>query len=148
MDERQFKEVIQFAIEKEIHSFNFYTKASEATKYSGSKQLFLELAREEEGHRKMIENLDLEKTTYAKVEKVLDLRISDFMVEVKFRPDMSYDEILRMAMKMEELSLKLDNDLMDSSTDEGIKKLFAFLAGEEAKHKLRLEKIYDEEILK
>ena len=96
----------------------------------------------------MIETLDLEKTTYAKVEKVLDLRISDFMVEVKFRPDMSYDEILRMAMKMEELSLKLDNDLKDSNTDEGIKKLFAFLAGEEAKHKLRLEKIYDEEILK
>jgi len=148
MDEKKFREVIQFAVEKEINSFDFYTQASEATNYSGSKQLFLELAREEEGHRKMIENLDLEKTTYAKVEKVLDLRISDFMVEVKFRPDMSYDEILRMAMKMEELSLKLDNDLKDSSTDEGIKKLFAFLAGEEAKHKLRLEKIYDEEILK
>ena len=148
MDEKKFREIIQFAVEKEIHSFNFYTQASEATNYSGSRQLFLELAREEEGHRRMIETLDLEKTTYAKVEKVLDLRISDFMVGVKFRPDMSYDEILRMAMKMEELSLKLDNDLKDSSTDEGIKKLFTFLAGEEAKHKLRLEKIYDEEILK
>ncbi len=148
MDERQFKEVIQFAIEKEIHSFNFYTKASEATKYSGSKQLFSELAQEEEGHRKLIENLDLEKIRYARVEKVLDLRISDYMVEVTFRPDMSYDEILRMAMKMEEHSLKLDNDLKDSIGDEGIKRLFTFLAGEEAKHKLRLEKIYDEEILK
>jgi rubrerythrin len=148
MDERQFKEVIQFAIEKEIHSFTFYTQASEATKYSGSKQLFSELAKEEEGHRKLIENLDLEKIRYARVEKVLDLRISDYMVEVTFRPDMSYDEILRMAMKMEEHSLKLDHDLKDSTGDEGIKKLFTFLAGEEAKHKLRLEKIYDEEILK
>ncbi len=53
-----------------------------------------------------------------------------------------------MAMKMEKHSLKLDNDLKDSSTDEGIKTLFTFLAGEEAKHKLRLEKIYEEEILK
>lgn len=148
MDERQFKEVIQFAIEKEIHSFSFYTKASEATKYSGSKQLFLELAREEEGHRKLIENLDLQKMRYAGVEKVLDLRISDTMVEVAFRPEMPYDEILRMAMKMEEYSLKLDHDLKDSTGDEDIKKLFTFLAGEEAKHKLRLEKIYDEEILK
>jgi rubrerythrin len=148
MDERQFKEVIQFAIEKEIHSFNFYTKASEATKYSGSKQLFLELAREEEGHRKLIENLDLQKIRYARVEKVLDLRISDYMVEVAFRPEMPYDEILRMAMKMEEYSLKLDHDLKDSPGDEDIKKLSTFLAGEEAKHKLRLEKIYDEEILK
>jgi rubrerythrin len=148
MDERQFKEVIRLAIQKEIYSFNFYTQASEATKYSGSKQLFLELAEEEEGHRKLIENLDLKGIKYAKVEKVLDLKISDYMVEVAFRPEMPYDEILRMAMKMEEHSLKLDHDLKDSTGDEGIKKLFTFLAGEEAKHKLRLEKIYDEEILK
>jgi len=49
---------------------------------------------------------------------------------------------------MEEYSLKLDHDLKDSPGDEDIKKLSTFLAGEEAKHKLRLEKIYDEEILK
>ena len=148
MDEKHFEEIIQFAIEKEIHAFNFYTKANEMAKYSGTKELFLELAKEEEGHRKLIENLNMEKITYARIEKIPDLRISDYMVEVEFRPDMLYDEILRMAMKMEEHSLKLDNDLKDSSTDEGIKRLFTFLAGEEAKHKLRLEKIYDEEILK
>jgi Xaa-Pro aminopeptidase len=32
---------------------------------------------------------------------------------------MTYDKILRMAMKIEEHSLKLDNDLKDSSPDEG-----------------------------
>jgi rubrerythrin len=100
--------------------------------YSGTKELFLELAKEEEGHRKLIENLNMEKITYARIEKIPDLRISDYMVEVEFRPDMLYDEILRMAMKMEEHSLKLDNDLKDSITDEGIKTLFTFLAGEEA----------------
>ena len=45
MDEKKFREIIQFAVEKEIYSFDFYTQASEATNYSGSKQLFLELAR-------------------------------------------------------------------------------------------------------
>jgi hypothetical protein len=46
------------------------------------------------------------------------------------------------------MDIKVGKTLKDSSTDEGIKKLFTLLAGEEAKHKLRLEKIYDEEILK
>jgi rubrerythrin len=35
-----------------------------------------------------------------------------------------------------------------SSKDDDLKKLFSLLTNEEAKHKLRLEKIYDEEILK
>jgi len=49
---------------------------------------------------------------------------------------------------MEERALKLYNDMKESNKDEDLKKLFSFLANEEAKHKLRLEKIYDEEILK
>jgi rubrerythrin len=148
MDEKQFREIIQFTIDKEIRASNFYTNAGQMAKYSGMKELFLELAKEEEEHRKLLENLSMEKITQARIETIPDLKISDYLVETEFRSDMSYAEILRMAMKMEEHSLKLDNDLKNSSTDEGIKRLFTFLAGEEAKHKLRLEKIYDEEVLK
>ncbi len=148
MDEKKFKEIIQFAIDKEIRSFNFYTGVSQVAKYSGAKELFLELAKEEEGHRKLLENLNLEKIARARIEKVPDLKISDYMVDVEFRPDMPYADILRGAMKMEERALKLYNDMKESNGDEDLKKLFSFLANEEAKHKLRLEKIYDEEILK
>ena len=51
-------------------------------------------------------------------------------------------------MKMEERSLKLYTDMKESNKDKDLNKLFTLLANEEAKHKLRLEKIYDEEILK
>ena len=51
-------------------------------------------------------------------------------------------------MKNEEHSVKLYNDLRESCMDEDLKRLFDFLAHEEAKHKLKFEKIYDEEILK
>ena len=51
-------------------------------------------------------------------------------------------------MKNEEHSVKLYNGLKASCRDEDLKRLFAFLAQEEAKHKLKFEKIYDEEILK
>jgi len=148
MDEKKFREIIQFTIEKEIRAFDFYTKAGQVAKYSGMNELFLDLEKEEEGHRKLLENLSMEKVAQSRIETIPNLKISDYLVETEFRPDMSYAEILRIAMKMEEHSLKLDNELRNSSTDEGIIKLFTFLAGEEAKHKLRLEKIYDEEILK
>ena len=148
MDLKKYREIIQFAIEKEIGAFNFYTKASQGAKYSGAKELFADLAKEEEGHRKLLENLTVEKIAQLKIEAVPDLKISDYMVDAEFKPDFSYADILRIAMKMEERSLKLYNDLEGSSKEEELKKLFTFLAQQEAKHKFRLEKIYDEEILK
>lgn len=148
MEEKKFKEIIQFAIDKEIEAFNFYTGASQNAKYSGGKELFLSLAKEEEGHRKLLENLNMEKVSQKRVEKVLDLHISDYMVEVEMKSDLSYADTLRIAMKREEKSIKLYNDMKDSNTDEDLKKLFTLLANEETKHKLRLEKIYDDEILK
>jgi rubrerythrin len=148
MDEKKFEEIIRFAIDKEIKSYNFYTDASKVAKYSGAKDLFSDLAQQEVGHRKMLEKLDIERIAQAKIEKVPDLKISDYMVDAEFNPDMSYADILRKAMKMEERALKLYNDMKEKNKDETLIKLFSLLANEEAKHKLRLEKIYDDEILK
>jgi rubrerythrin len=148
MDEKKFKEIIQFAIEKEIEAFKFYTEASQNAKYSGGKELFLSLAKEEEGHRRLLENLNMEKVSQKRIEKVPDLHISDYMVEMAIKPDLSYADTLRIAMKREEKSLKLYTDMKESNADEDLKKLFTLLANEEAKHKLKLEKIYDDEILK
>jgi len=148
MDEKQFKEILEFAIDKEVRAFNFYTRASQVAKHSGAKELFLELSKEEEGHRKMLEKLDMEKIAKARIEPVPNLEISEYLVDVEFKPDLSYADILRAAMKMEERALKLYTDMKEKNKDKDLIKLFALLANEEAKHKLRLEKIYDEEILK
>ena len=148
MDEKKFEEIIKFAIDKEIKSYNFYTEASKVAKYSGAKDLFSDLSQQEVGHRKMLEALDMVKIAQAKIEKVPDLKISDYMVDAEFSPNMSYADILRKAMKMEERSLKLYNDMKEKNKDENLVKLLSFLANEEARHKLRLEKIYDDEILK
>ncbi len=148
MEEKKFWEIIEFAIEKEIGTHDLYTMCGQIAKYSGAKELFDDLAREEEGHRKLLENLSTGKVVQAKLEPVPDLKISDYLIEVKCTPDGSYADILRLVMKNEEHSFKLYNDLRDSCKDQELKKVFAVLAQEEAKHKLRFEKIYDEEILK
>lgn len=148
MDLKQYGGIIQFAIEKEKDAFNFYTKASQVAKYSGARELFIDFSKEEEKHRKLLEEITLEKIDQLRVETVPDLKISDYMVDVEFRPDLSYADILRVAMKMEERSLKLYTDLRETAKGEEMNKLFEFLASQEAKHKYSLEKKYDEDILK
>jgi len=148
MEERRFQEVIRFAIEKEIASVDFYTRASQVVKFSGTRELFLDFAEQEKGHRKLLEDLSMGKVIQAKIEPIPDLKISDYMIDVEFKPDLSYAEILRMAMKREEQSVKLYTALGEPVQDEGLKKLFSFLVQEETKHKYSLEKIYDDEILK
>ncbi len=148
MELKQYGEIIQFAIEKEVVALNFYTKASQVAKYSGARELFIDFSKEEEKHRKLLEEITIEKIDQLKIETVPDLKISDYMVDVDFRPDLSYADILRVAMKMEERSLKLYADLTETAKDKEIKKLFEFLATQEAKHKYSLEKKYDEDILK
>lgn len=148
MDQKTFEEIRRFAIDKEIRSFEFYTRAGEMAAYSGSRELFSDLAKEEEGHRKLLEGFTMDKVVAAEIMPIPNLKISEYMTDVSWRPDLSYADILRFAMKMEERALTLYTDLAGSAEDGQVKKLFTFLAGQEAKHKLRLEKTYDDEILK
>jgi rubrerythrin len=148
MDEKQFKEMIQFAIGREIDAINFYNQANKMVKHSGTKELFLDFMKQEEGHKKKLEGVLAGKVEVAKIEKVPNLKISDYMVDGELRPDISYADILRIAMKREERSVKLYTDLKEQSQDAALNNLFTFLVQEESKHKYALEKIYDDEILK
>jgi rubrerythrin len=88
------------------------------------------------------------KVDVVKIEKVPNLKISDYLVDAELRPDISYADILRIAMKREERSVKLYTDLTEKNIDKNLNNLFAFLIQEESKHKYALEKIYDDEVLK
>ena len=61
---------------------------------------------------------------------------------------MTYQDIIILAMKKEEAAKKLYTDLAKQFSESESGKLFERLATEEAEHKLKFEKIYDDEILK
>jgi rubrerythrin len=61
---------------------------------------------------------------------------------------MSYADLLRMAIKNEEKAHQLYISMSQIVTEPQLKKLILILAREESIHKERLEKIYDEDILK
>ena len=148
MEEKKFMEIIQFAIQREIEAMDFYNKASKMVKHSGTKDLFLDFVKQEEGHKKKLEEVQTGKIVLGRIEKVPNLKISDYLVEAELKPDIPYGDILRIAMKREERSVKLYTDLNEKNLDEKLKSLFTFLIQEESKHKYYIEKLYDEEILK
>ena len=148
MDKKKFQEIIEFGIQREIESIDFYTRASKMVKYSGTKELFLDFAKQERGHKKKLEAVNLGKITPGKIEKIPNLKISDYLVETELKSDLLYADILRIAMKREERSVKLYTDLKEKNQDEALDKLFTFLIQEETKHKYGIEKIYDDEVLK
>ena len=148
MDQKRFEDIIQFAIQRETESMSFYDRATKLVKHSGTKDLFLDFMKQEEGHKKKLEAVRVGKIELGKIEKIPNLKISDYMVEAELKPDISYGDILRIAMKREERSVKLYTDLNEKNRDETLKNLFTFLIQEESKHKYHIERLYDDEVLK
>jgi rubrerythrin len=140
-------DVIKFAIEKEKMAMDFYQKCANRAKNSGIKKFFQEMVQEEQKHRDLLEDLDPDRLREIKLGKVEDLHISDYMVDVSFREDLTYQEALTLAMKKEEKSHAFYVAWQNKCMHEKTAKLFEFLAQEEMKHKQHLESIYDEEIL-
>ena len=139
-------EVLKFAVRKEADAAALYRMAAERSN-PGVKKAFEELAKEEEGHKKRLESFDPKQVEKTDVKGVKGLGIAETFVDVPFSSDMSYADLLRMAIKNEEASYHLYTSASQSVSESGLKKLLLILAQEESTHKERLEKIYDKEIL-
>jgi len=148
MDIQEFKKVVEFALEKEREAVEFYKKCSEITDRSNMKEVFLEMAEEEKKHVKMIEHFKPEHVDRVKLGNIPNLKISDYLVDMEFSPDMNYQQLLILAMKREEKSKQLYDTLAENSSDEKIVTLFKMLAQEELRHKNRIEKEYDDIVLR
>ena len=139
-------EILRFAIRKEADAAAFYNMAADRS-YPGVRKAFKELAKMEEGHKKKLEGFDLKKMGQMKLKEAKGLGMSEMMEDVPFSSDMSYADLLRMAIKNEEKSQQLYHTTAKMVTEPNLKKMLLILAREESTHKEKLEKIYDEEIL-
>ncbi len=139
-------EILRFAIRKEADAAAFYKMAADRSN-PGVKKTFKELARMEEGHKKKLEEFDLKKIDQMELTKARGLGISEMLEDVPYSSEMSYADLLRMAIKQEEKSQRLYLSTAKIAPEPSLKKLLLVLAQEESTHKEKLEKIYDEEIL-
>jgi len=144
---RSMQDVIDFAIKREENARDDYLQYRDKTNNKGLKDFFQELADEEEKHRQLLADRDVSHLGAFEPTQVENLKLSDFMVDVKFSPDMDYQEALTLAMKKEEKAHAFYAAWQNRCADAETAKLFEFLAGEEMKHKRKLEDVFDQDIL-
>ncbi len=140
-------DVVNFAIDKEQKAMEFYQKCADRAKNPGIKKFFQEMAAEEQRHRDMLKELDVLGISDVQLAKVEDLRIGDYLVDVQFYDEITYQEALTLAMKKEEKAHAFYSGWKNKCMHEKTSKLFELLAQEEMKHKRTIETIYDDQIL-
>lgn len=152
MNFKDYADILHFAIEKEKEAAAFYTECSRQESFAGMRQMLADFAAEERKHQQMLEKLAAEGTAEPapeyKFKWIPDIRRSDYVEDIAYRPGLAYHELLLVAMKREEAALKLYNLLQDKAASDAERRLFKILCQEEAKHKLALETMYDDYMAK
>ncbi|MFO7737127.1 MAG: ferritin family protein [Desulfatiglandaceae bacterium] len=139
-----FEEIMDYAISKEKEAAAFYEEASKQEHYSGAQEIFAGFAKEERKHQDMLKHFSKENVEHYKIQKIPDLKRSDYLVDLTYEPGMAYADILRLAMKREEKAFKFYKDFSERTETDTHQKLFQVLSQEEAKHKLKLETMLDD----
>lgn len=147
MDLKNYDEIVKFAINREEAAIDTYGDMSEKAKIPGLRELLLELQDEEKKHKKLLEDITQEQIGSFKTDKVVDLKISDYLTEEPPSEDMTFQDLLILAAKKEQEAVELYTKLGEDAGSEELKKLFDFLITQEKSHKLRLETEYEKHIL-
>jgi len=146
MNRENFDKIIDFAVEREKAAVDFYHELQGKAKFEAQKEMLKEFEDMEKGHVIVLENIRKKGFEKLDEKKVTDLKISDYIVPVEPSNEMDYQDILIIAMKREEAATRLYSEMAARFPGSDIQKMFLRLAAEEADHKLRFEKLYDEQI--
>jgi rubrerythrin len=140
-------EILDFAIKEEEEAAIFYQELAGKMDRPWMKDIFEQFSREEEGHKAKLLKVKSGQISDLPQEKVLDLKIGDYLVEAEVTTDMDYQQALIVAMKKEKEAFRMYSDLASVAQTNELKEVLLGLAQEEAKHKLRFEVEYDDVIL-
>ncbi|MBP8024119.1 MAG: ferritin family protein [Chromatiaceae bacterium] len=143
-------EILAVATSFEASARDFYTdlipKVSKRIRY-----LVEELAAEEQDHHTLFRNLaernDLAQQIQAEVQRTAnDSRFSDCIHLPELGDEPDDQAVLQYAMGREHAAMLHYAELAETTPEGPIRDLFRYLASEETRHKLALEKLYYETI--
>jgi rubrerythrin len=140
-------DVLAFAIAREEEAARTYHDLAARAESENGRTFLAELAAEERNHRKLLADLRDGRAVALKTVRVADLGLTDGLVEEPLDAASSYQDILIAAAKKEAQAVVLYSGLAEAAEDPAHKSLFEFLAGQERRHKLRLEKEYETRVL-
>lgn len=143
------EEAINFAIKQEIQAAELYDSLLNLTSDPKAKEICAELRDMELKHKANLENFDtVEFKTRHTDQALLDLKLTDYLVEMDTSKKLSFQEILIVAAQREQRAVALYTKLADQfSFDVQLTNLFSLLVREEQLHKDQVETLYDDTIL-
>jgi rubrerythrin len=141
------EEILEFAISKEQEAQDFYRRMADRAQRAGMAELFKDFVAQEASHEAKLKGVQKGRKALVPGGKVPDLKIAEYTAPVEPGPEMDYQDALDVAMHREKAAFALYTDLAEATEDAELKELFTALAQEEAKHKLFLEREYDEHVL-
>lgn len=140
--------ILDFAIQKEEDAARFYTDLAEQAENPAMAKALRDFAREEEGHKAKLQKVKSGGKMLAAQANVADLKIAEYTVEADPQKAVKdYQQALVLAMQQEKASYKLYMRLAQACDDAEVREVLLGLANEEAKHKLRFEIEYDDNVL-
>lgn len=150
MTERRFETaaaIIAFAIQREIDAAGHYARIAAMAATPGLRELAEDLGAQEVEHRRLLEALPPETLSGLEAAPVPDLHLVDALSAEPLSGEMSIQDMLIFAAKKEAQSVTLYEALARAAAPAGQDRLFLFLAGQERRHKLRVEAEYELHIL-
>lgn len=144
MDMEEYKQIIEQAIDKEVEAYVFYQAVYEKVKDPNVKSIFKELAEEEKGHRKLLEDSLAGGAKALKFDESRDYKISETFERPKPTVNMKPIEGIEIAIKREEDAMEMYEQFADLCIDADQRNVFLELAKMEREHKARLEDLYTE----
>jgi rubrerythrin len=144
---KTFVEVLDFAVEKEEKTANFYLELAKAVGQPSTRKALKDFAKRSLKHRKQLRKMKRGGDNAIPPANVRGLKITKYVTrEVSPHADMDVREAMVLAIKTASTTQNLYADLANQAEDPKIQSLFASLAQEEAEQKLKLETEYDEHV--
>ncbi len=139
--------VYDFAMKMELDGKSYYQKLAEKTKMPGLKNIFLQLAEDEQKHYDIFKGLKEKAPSAMAATTVLEKAKNVFEQLIAEKPSTAEIEGdvdgYRYAMKLEADSFRFYEDAASREQDSKVKELLLKIAGEEQKHFNILENVYD-----
>jgi len=144
MQQKDFDEILDFAISREQEAIKFYQDLQNQAKFQDQQAMLKELETMEQNHIKIIEKMRQTGVKEEDIHKTPNLKISEYITSDPEILDLSYQNILIKGMKREETSFLLYSEMSVKFPDPEISTLFRHLAADEAQHKKFFESLYDD----
>ena len=118
---KSLNELLKFAIHEEEVAAMFYKTLAGKMDTPWMAEVFEQFSREEEGHKAKLEKIQSGELPPPPNDKVLDLKIGDYLVTAELNADMDYQQALIVAMKKEKAAFRMYTDLASVADNEDVR---------------------------